>query len=151
MTRWLSSEEQGAWRLWLQVTARQMEAIDDDLQKDAGLALTDFEILVMLSEAPNRQLRMSELAKRVIVSRSRLTYRVDRLAERSLVTRRDFAGDRRGVLAELTDEGFERLERAAKGHSEKVRETMFDLISSDELETLTAVLLKMSAVCDPQD
>ena len=78
MTRWLTEEEQQVWRRWLEVAQRQMVAIDDDLQRTSDLSLPDYEILVMLSEIPDREARMSDLAERAIISRSRLTYRVDR-------------------------------------------------------------------------
>lgn len=145
MTRWLSDDEQQVWRTYLDVVARQMEALDHDLQERSDLALTDYEILVMLAEAPNQQVRMSELANLVIVSRSRLTYRVDRLAERGLVKRVDFVDDRRGVLAAITDAGIELLAEAAPGHVDLVRRLIFDHIEPNELEMFSAVVARMAA------
>jgi DNA-binding MarR family transcriptional regulator len=147
MTRWLSADQQQTWRLYLEVIARQMELFDQDLQHEADLALTDYEILVMLSEAEGHQLRMSELANLVIVSRSRLTYRVDRLCKRDLIERVGFADDRRGVLARLTDAGMELLERTAPHHVETVNQMIFDHIDEAELETFRSILQRMADAC----
>ncbi len=149
MTRWLSEQEQTVWRNYLEVIARQMETFDHDLQEQAGLALTDYEILVMLSEAPTHRLRMSELAGKVIVSRSRLTYRVDRLVGRGLIERHEFSDDRRGVLALITDAGLEALAAAAPGHLEVVRAQVFDHLSDHELEVFSTILAKMVSIHRP--
>jgi len=129
----------------LEVTATQLELFDSDLRASSGLPLTDYEILVMLSESPGQAVRMSELAEKVIVSRSRLTYRVDRLAELGLVERVEVANDRRGVLAKITESGTAALVAAAPGHVEKARELIFDCITTDELETLGSILEKFAA------
>ncbi len=147
MGRWLDSEEQATWRAFLDVNARLLELLEADLQQQGGIALTDYEILVMLAEAPERRLRMSELAEQVIVSRSRLTYRVDRLAEKGLVERIEFEGDRRGVLASLTASGFEKLESLAPGHVDLVRSSLFDMMNRDELAVMHAVLERVSKAC----
>ena len=151
MTRWLSEQEQNTWRQYLDVIARHLEIFDTDLQSHSKLALTDFEILVMLSEAPGRQLRMSELAEKVIVSRSRLTYRVDRLTERDLVERVGVTDDRRGVLARLTDSGEALLAKAAVGHVETVRAHIFDLLDTGDLESFSIILDKLSAATTAPD
>lgn len=147
MTRWLSADQQQTWRLYLEVVARQMELFDQDLRHEADLALTDYEILVMLSEAEDHQLRMSELASLVIVSRSRLTYRVDRLCKRGLIERVGFADDRRGVLARLTDAGMELLVDTAPHHVETVNQMIFDHIDEAELETFHRILERMADAC----
>lgn len=143
MTKWLTKEQQDVWRLWLEVTQRQTQAIDDDLQTTSDLTLSDYEILVTLSESPDHEARMSELAHRAIISRSRLTYRVDRMVKKGFVTRVDAGTDRRGVIAKLTNEGMRHLEVAAPKHVDQVQQLMFDHLDSHELEALRCILDKL--------
>jgi DNA-binding MarR family transcriptional regulator len=124
--RWLSAEQQIAWRAYLLGSARLMAKLDDDL-REFGLGINDYEILVRLSEAPGRRLRMAELADRLHQSRSRMTHTVGRLVDQGLVTRQSCESDKRGVWAELTDAGFRRLEEAAPSHVEGVRDNLVDL------------------------
>jgi DNA-binding MarR family transcriptional regulator len=135
-TRWLSAEEQRAWRSYLEATLLLFDALDRELQRDAQMPHAYYEILVRLSEAEGRSLRMSELATRTRSSRSRLSHAVARLEERGWVVRRDFAEDRRGQLAELTDEGFAVLAAAAPGHVEAVREHLLDRLTPEQLRVL---------------
>ena len=144
MTKWLTNDEQQAWRLWLEVIQRQMVELEDDLQDHSTLTMSDYEILVTLSESPSRESRMSELADRAIISRSRLTYRVDRLVERGFVTRCDAGTDRRGVLARLTPEGMRYLEEAAPRHVAKVQELLFDQLTPEDVASLHRILEKLS-------
>jgi DNA-binding MarR family transcriptional regulator len=139
----LTEDEQRAWRLWLEVVQRQTSAIEDDLQQHSGLSLSDYEILVTLSETPAREVRMSELAERAIISRSRLTYRVDRLVDKGHVVRNDADGDGRGVVAKLTPAGMQHLEQAAPHHVAKVRSLLFDHLDPVDLEGLNELLAKM--------
>src|SRR2546423_11139546 len=106
MTRWLDDDEQHAWRAFLSTAQLLMDQLDRELQRDAGMPHAYYEILVVLSEAPQRTLRMSELAARTLSSRSRLSHAVAKLEQHGWVTRRDCPTDRRGQLAELTDAGF---------------------------------------------
>ena len=112
------------------------QELDSELQRDAGLPLAYYQTLAMLSEAPDRTLRMSELAARTWSSRSRLSHAVDRLEERGWVQRVSCASDRRGAYAQLTDEGYAVLEAAAPSHVESVRRHVFDLLSVDEVAAL---------------
>lgn len=118
--RWLTAEQQRVWRAYLLGSARLSEAMDADLRK-FGIDLPEYEILVYLSEAPNRQLRMSELATAVHQSRSRLTHTVARMEKDHLVERVGCPTDRRGVWATLTETGMELLRTAAPGHVAAVR------------------------------
>lgn len=145
MTKWLTQEEQGVWRLWVGVTQRLFGEFDEDLQNESELTMSDYEILVTLSESPAREARMSELADRAIISRSRLTYRVDRLVKKGFVTRGDAGQDRRGVVAKLTDEGMQHLVSAAPKHVDKVQELIFSKLTSAEVETLESILHKLDA------
>jgi DNA-binding MarR family transcriptional regulator len=127
--RWLNAEQQVAWRAYLVGTARLMAKLDDDL-REFGLGLHEYEILVRLSEVPERRLRMAELADRLHQSRSRLTHTVGRLEAAELVRRTSCRSDKRGVWAELTDAGYALLEHAAPAHVQGVRENLVDLVSA---------------------
>lgn len=113
-----------------------LDALDRQLQQDAGMPHGYFEILVRLSEAPDRTLRMSELADATRSSRSRLSHAVSRLEERGWVERQDCETDRRGQLARLTDRGVAALAEAAPGHVEAVRELVIDRLSRDQITQL---------------
>ncbi len=143
MTKWLTQEQQDLWRLWVEVTQRQNIEFDDDLQAHSDLTMSDYEILVTLSESPDHEARMSELAHRAIISRSRLTYRVDRMVKKGFVTRGDAGTDRRGVVAKLTDEGMRHLEKAAPKHVDKVQQMLFEHLDNDDLEALRSILDKL--------
>ncbi|GAA3149168.1 MarR family transcriptional regulator [Planomonospora alba] len=134
-----------AWTAYLTAFHLLERHVEEQLKADAGLTHAQYEILVMLSAAPGRRLRMSELARRVVVSRSGLTYQVGRLETMGLVARETCASDERGVLAVLTAEGAACLERTAPGHVAVVRELMIDLLDRDELETMTRAMRKMEA------
>src|ERR1700754_5300336 len=105
MTRWLDDEEQATWRAFLSATRALMDTLDRELQHDAGMPHAYYEILVHLSEAPERNLRMSELADACGSSRSRLSHAVARLEEAGWVRREDCPTDRRGPAAGPTDHG----------------------------------------------
>ena len=135
-TRWLSEDEQRAWRNYIEATTMLLDALDRQLQQDAGMPHGYFEILVRLSEAPDRTLRMSELADATRSSRSRLSHAVSRLEERGWVERQDCETDRRGQLARLTDRGAAALAEAAPGHVEAVREHVIDRLSRDQITQL---------------
>ena len=137
--RWLSSDEQAAWRSFLDAISLLNGEVEAQLQRDSGLSHADYEILVRLSEAPNRALRMSELADRTLFSRSRLSHAVGRLEREGLVRREPFPEDRRGLCAVLTDQGFRLLERAAPGHVETVRRLLFDALSPHQIDQLAAI------------
>lgn len=138
-TRWLDAEEQRIWRSFLAVARAVFEELDRQLQRDSGMPLAYYDILVQLSEAPDRMLRMSELAERVHASPSRLSHAVARLEEKSWVRRVDCPTDRRGQYAVLADEGFEVLAAAAPGHVEAVRELLFDALTPEQLDQLREI------------
>ena len=138
-TRWLEPREHAAWRAYVDSMRLLLQALDHQLQRDSGLSLTDYELLVKLSEAPDRRLRMSELALATLSTRSGATRAVTRLEQQELVRRVQCAGDRRGTFAELTGAGQATLERAAPGHATAVRQNMFDLLEADQVEALFGV------------
>lgn len=138
-TRWLSAEEQQVWRTFLSANRLVFDQIDRELQRDAGLPHAYYEILVRLSEAPDRALRMSALADRSQSSRSRLSHAVARLEENGWVTRENCPSDKRGQIARLTEQGFAALDAAAHLHVESVRSLVFDPLSPGQLEQLRTI------------
>ncbi|MGW4499639.1 MarR family winged helix-turn-helix transcriptional regulator [Micromonospora sp. NPDC004336] len=139
MTRWLDPDEQRTWRAFLTASRALMETLDRELQRDAGMPHAYYEILVRLSEAPQRQLRMSDLAEASGSSRSRLSHAVARLEAAGWVRREDCPTDRRGQIAVLTDEGFATLAAAAPGHVEGVRRHLFDALSPAQVDQLRRI------------
>jgi len=134
--RWLDAEEQRVWRSFLAATQLLTERLDQELQRAAKMPHAYYEVLVRLSEVPERRLRMSELAARSLSSRSRLSHAVARLEEAGWVVRETCATDRRGQLAVLTDEGFAALEAAAPWHVEGVRAHVFDQLTPAQVKQL---------------
>lgn len=145
MTRWLDDDEQQVWRAYLAVSRKLFAAIDRQMQDESGMPQTYYIILAMLSEAPNRSLRMSELADIVSSSPSRLSHAVDRLEERGWVRRERDAADRRGNRTVLTEEGWGVVQQSAPGHVRTVREHLFDLVTPEELAVLDAVFTRVQS------
>ncbi|MFI6272421.1 MarR family winged helix-turn-helix transcriptional regulator [Micromonospora zamorensis] len=139
MTRWLDPDEQRTWRAYLTASRVLMDTLDRELQRDAGMPHAYYEILVQLSEAPGRQLRMSELAQAAGSSRSRLSHAVARLEAAGWVRREECPTDRRGQIAVLTDDGFATLAAAAPGHVEGVRRHLFDALSPAQVDQLRRI------------
>ncbi|WDZ88074.1 MarR family winged helix-turn-helix transcriptional regulator [Micromonospora cathayae] len=139
MTRWLDPDEQRTWRAFLTASRALMETLDRELQRDAGMPHAYYEILVRLSEAPQRQLRMTDLARASGSSRSRLSHAVARLETAGWVVRRDCPTDRRGQVAALTDAGFAALAAAAPGHVEGVRRHLLDALSPAQVDQLRRI------------
>jgi DNA-binding MarR family transcriptional regulator len=149
MTRWLDPDEQRTWRAFLAASQALMEQLDRELQRDAGMPHAYYVILVRLSEAPDRQLRMSELAEQTGSSRSRLSHAVARLEQSGWVRREDCPTDRRGQLAVLTDLGFATLAAAAPGHVEGVRRALFDALSPAQVDQLRRISEALVDHLDP--
>lgn len=138
-TRWLTPEEQRAWRAYLAATHLLEDTLDRQLQQDAGMPHLYYSILATLSETPERRLRMTGLAEALKITRSRLTYAVTRLEKDGLVRRESCGWDKRGSIAALTDEGTAVLERAAPGHVETVRASLFDHLAPEQVEQLADI------------
>lgn len=138
-TRWLSAEEQCTWRAYLGASQLLFDQLERELQRDAGMPHGYYEILVNLSEAPDRTLRMSELAERSLSSRSRLTHAVDRLEKLGWIERLQCPEDKRGAFARLTEKGSGVLEKAVPGHVEAVRTHLFDQLSDQQVKQLRAI------------
>ena len=137
--RWLSAGEQHTWRDTIQAWQWLLAAVDAQLQRDSGMPLAYYEILVRLSEAPDHSLRMTQLAEASSSSKSRVSHAVARLEERGWVRRADCPTDRRGQVAMLTDQGFAALSTAAPGHVEQVRRVLFDALTAEQLEQLDGI------------
>jgi DNA-binding MarR family transcriptional regulator len=125
---WLTDAEQQVWRRLLAVECRLREHLDQDLRTSHGLSLNDYGVLVHLSETPDGSLRMSDLADRLLISRSGLTRRVDGLVRDGWVIRRACPKDGRGSLAELTPAGLELLKESAPTHVAGVRRYLIDAL-----------------------
>ncbi|MDQ3640181.1 MAG: MarR family transcriptional regulator [Actinomycetota bacterium] len=135
-TRWLSEDEQRTWRAFLTAMRLLTDRLDRELQREADMPHTYYEILVALSEAPGRTLRMNELADVCQSSRSRLSHAVSRLEEAGWVRREACPTDKRGALAVMTGEGFAAIEAAAPRHVEGVRRHVFDVLTPAQVEQL---------------
>ena len=133
-----------AWRAYIVGSALLEHRLNRELQAGHGLSIADYEIMVQLSEQPDRRLRMSELAKSVAHSKSRISHQIRRLEAANLVRRVECPNDGRGVLAVLTDEGAEKLRTAAPTHVEGVREHMINLLSAEEQKVLAAVFERLT-------
>lgn len=135
-TRWLDADEQRVWRAYLNSHRLLLDTVDAQLRRDSGMPHAYYEILVHLSEMPDRAMRMAELAEATRVSASRLSHAIARLEERGWVRREDCPTDRRGQVAVLTDEGFAALAEAAPGHVEAVRRALFDALDAEQIRHL---------------
>ncbi len=134
--RWLTKEQQRVWRSYLAATRMLDSEIERQLQRDSGMPATYYEIMVSLSEAPDRTLRMSELAERNRFSRSRLSHAVSRMEAEGWIERRECPSDKRGSFAVLTEDGFAALAAAAPGHVEQVRTLLFDVLTDEQIQQL---------------
>lgn len=143
--RWLSSEEQEWWRAYRDGTARLLDALGHELEESSGLSLGEYEVLVRLSEAPDRTLRMSELAGELAHSRSRLTHTVRRMEAAGLVERRPCLEDARGVNCTMTPIGWSRLVDAAPAHVAQVRAHLVDVLSPGQMRALGEAMALVGA------
>ena len=134
--RWLDAGEQRVWRSFLEASRLLFEALDRQLQAEAGMPHAYYEVLVRLSDAADRTMRMSDLADSLSSSRSRLSHAVARLEERGWVRRRADPADRRGQWATLTEDGFAALVAAAPGHVGAVRRQLFDPLTPEDVAAL---------------
>jgi len=147
-TRWLSKEQQRCWRAYIEAVRLLQDSLDAQLQADADMPHAYYEILVRLSESPDRRLRMAELATGTQSSRSRVSHAVARLEERGWVRREPCASDRRGQLAVLTAKGHAALAAAAPGHVAQVRATVIDALSAEQLRALADASTAITAAIE---
>jgi DNA-binding MarR family transcriptional regulator len=146
---WLDEQQQHTWRTWLAVTELLPRALDAQLQRDAGLTHAAYVVLAMLSEAPDRSRRMSDLARVANQSQSRLSHTVARLEERGWVRRERAIEDRRGQLAVLTDAGWDVVTRVAAGHVAAVHDVMFAGLTPEQTVALGEALAVILQRLDP--
>jgi DNA-binding MarR family transcriptional regulator len=140
---WLTQREQQVWRRLIAVESRLRDRLDSELRSAHDVSLGDYAVLVNLSEAPNQALRMSELADRLVISRSGLTRRVDAMERRGVVRRRPCPDDGRGSMAELTPAGWDLLRHAAPTHVAGVRRYLVDALG--DLQGLAQGLARIEA------
>ena len=143
--RWLDDSQQQSWRALVMGMTLLLDRLDADLRRSFDISLAEYEILVRLSERPERRLRMAQLADAMAHSRSRVTHTVTRMEKAGLVQRSRSDEDGRGIIAALTDTGLDLLVRAAPTHVEGVRDHLVDLAADDDLAALGRV---MDAVSD---
>jgi DNA-binding MarR family transcriptional regulator len=147
--RWLSDDEQRAWRAYLRGSRLIEEALDRDLQSH-GVQLTEYEIISMLSESPGRRLRMSSLADLVVQSRSRLTHTASRLEKRGWVVREACLEDKRGVELVLTPRGYQAVQDMARVQVESVRRAVLDPVTPEMFQALGVAMDAIRAALAPE-
>jgi DNA-binding MarR family transcriptional regulator len=138
-TRWLNEREAHLWRSWLRLNQELPSLLADQILRSSGLSLADYAVLVALSESPGGMLRARELGRAILWDRSRLSHHVGRMERRGLVTRQECTEDARGAMVRMTDAGRAAIKGAAPGHVAATRRYFFDLLSDQEIDTLTAV------------
>jgi DNA-binding MarR family transcriptional regulator len=142
---WLSDDEQRAWRAYLRMVLLVDSAVARELNQDSGLSMPDYLVLAALSEAEGHRCRLTELAARMQWSASRVSHHVTRMQQRGLVAREDCADDLRGAFILLTEHGWDAIRAAAPGHVHSVRRHFIDLLSPEEIATLTRMGEKVVA------
>ena len=135
----LTDSEQKVWRTFIESSWALHTHLEDDLRAKTGLSMNDFHVLVVLSEAPDRRLRMGELAGRLVFSPSRITYQINAMVKRGLVRKQPCPQDGRGQEAVLTEAGMDRLVAAAPLHLKTVRDSFIDHLDDDELAVVGRV------------
>lgn len=143
--RWLDSTQQGAWRGLLALHVQLAARLNRDLQRTSGLSLSDYDVLVQLTDVADGRLRVLELGEALQWSKTRVSKQVSRMAARDLVTKQECAEDRRGAYVVLTPTGRRAIEQAAPAHVELVQQLVFDVLSPDQvrqLATITQTVLK---------
>ncbi|MFM9612013.1 MarR family transcriptional regulator [Streptomyces sp. V2] len=130
--RWLSAQELRIWRSFSDLSLVMEDALDQQLRHDSGMSHLNYSMLVILSEQPEKRLRMTDLAEKLRIARTRLSYTVARMEEEGWVRREDSPGDKRAQLAVLTEAGMAALAEAAPGHVALVRATVFDRLTPEQ-------------------
>jgi DNA-binding MarR family transcriptional regulator len=146
--RWLDRREQEAWRSYLRMAGRLSAHLNRQLQADSDLSLADFDVLVHLTDVPERRLRVVELARELEWEKSRLSHHVARMERRGLVRREECEDDGRGSYIVLTPAGLAAIESAAPGHVATVRDVVFDALTPEQVLALGAVADRVLARLD---
>lgn len=137
--RWLQGREADAWRAVRDLGQPLWTALGRDLQRDSGLSLADYQVLVVLSAAPDGVLGYREVAQETGWEKSRLSHHLTRMEQRNLVRRQECPGDARSANVVLTESGRVAIEQAAQGHVESVRRLLIDRLSAEQIDTLAAI------------
>ncbi|MET9733190.1 MarR family transcriptional regulator [Streptomyces sp. NPDC006458] len=148
---WLTAEEQRVWRSYLHATTLLEDHLDRQLQRDAGMPHIYYGLLVRLGDAPERRLRMTELAMDAKITRSRLSHAIARLEKNGWVRRENCDSDKRGQFAVLTDDGYEVLRRTAPGHVTAVRQALFDRLTPEQQKSLGEIMQIVAEGLQPAD
>lgn len=147
--RWLSTPELSTWMSLTYMLSMLPASLGDQLQRDCDLSFTEYYVLAGLSDAPERRMRMSQLALFANAELSRLSHMVSRMEKRGFVRRQPDPDDGRYTQAILTDVGLEHLRVAAPGHVARVRELVFDALSPAEVATLHTITEKINQRINP--
>jgi len=147
----LSERELAAWRGLLKAHSQLVAPLDEELEREHGIPLGSYEVLLHLADAPDGSLRMGDLADRLLLSRSGLTRLIDRLVSRDVVERHSCPSDRRGTYARLTPDGSALLNAARPTHLRGVREHFLDLLSDSDLERLGEIWERVSTASPADD
>lgn len=147
-TRWLSDEEQRTWRAFLLATQLIDETLDRQLRRDANMPHAYYGILVALSEAPDNALRMSDLARHLRYSQSRMTHAISSMERSGWAKRINCPTDRRSQLVSITSVGTRVLDEAAPGHVAEVRSAMFDKLSDEQVVQMRDICTTLLAGLD---
>jgi DNA-binding MarR family transcriptional regulator len=148
---WLSDEQQRAWVKFIAVVELLPGVLDSQLQRDAEVTHFEYFALAMLSEAPNRVFRMTELASATNATLPRLSHVVSRLEKRGYIERTPCPDDRRATNARLTDAGWEKVVATAPGHVGTVRENVIDPLNAQDIADLNRIMGKMLVKLDPEN
>ena len=142
--RWLNPAEMKAWRSYIIASRRLLEALDNDLEGH-DLSIPDYEILAQLSDAPDRRMRMSELASITLLSRSRLSHRITVMEKAGWVKREACPTDKRGYFAVMTAKGWRAIVAAAPEHVASVRSRFLEHLSTEDQKVLSEIFLRVEA------
>jgi DNA-binding MarR family transcriptional regulator len=129
---WLTADEQRAWRTYLRMSSLLPAQLNRQLQRDSGLTLPEYEVLVVLSEAPGQRLRPFQICETLNWEQSRLSHQLARMLRRGLIGRQECEADGRGAFVLLTEAGAESIRTAAPGHVAAVRELIFDRLTEGQ-------------------
>jgi len=148
--RWLNPTEMKAWRSYIIASRRMLEALDSDLDGH-DLSMADYEILAQLSDAPERKMRMSELAEIALLSRSRLSHRMKVMEKAGWVRREACPSDKRGYFAVMTAKGWKAIVAAAPDHVESVRTRFVDHLNKSDQEVLAQIFSRVESSLRKED
>ncbi|MBB4685829.1 MarR family winged helix-turn-helix transcriptional regulator [Amycolatopsis jiangsuensis] len=147
----LTGREQAVWRPLTRIITVLPRVLEDQFDRDTGISMTDYTVLVSLSEAAEGRLRLTDLAEAAALSLSRISRVVESLERRGLVRKVRCPQDRRAAHATLTDEGHAKLAAAYPGHLERVRTHLFDHLSPDEVRAAGPILARLAAALEPPE